>query len=134
MHCVAPAECSAFVTEPAAHGTHACVDLVLYVPAAQAVQAVAEGAFSVSVTDPGGQSAQASSADLLNWPALHAEQVVLPLPIVDPGEQDTHLKLFKSAYCPAGHGTQVDAPGDFGDSVKDPVLQTAQATVDLGAN
>ena len=78
MHDVAPDNASVFVTPPAAHDWHACVEEEEYLPALQGVHDEAPGEVSVSVTLPAAHARQAEEDVLpeegLYVPAEHARQ------------------------------------------------------------
>ena len=60
-----PVRATVSLYNPAGQLTHAAVDVLLYWPAAHAVQLLAFAAASVSVTDPAGHTAHATVDTLL---------------------------------------------------------------------
>ena len=52
MHAIAPFASPVLVTNPAEHGAHATVDVLLYCPVVHAVHVVPRPAINVSVVDP----------------------------------------------------------------------------------
>jgi hypothetical protein len=92
VHAVAPVVLSAFVTEPAAHGTQAPKPL--------------DAAYW-----PGTHWAHATVATALDWPAGHAVHAVAPVLlsafVIEPAVHTIHaLWLVVGLYCPAAHATQ----------------------------
>ena len=68
---------------------------MLYVPAIHAVQELAPGLLSLSVTDPAAHAMQLVVDTVLYFPALHAVHELAPgllsLLVIDPGEHAMQL-------------------------------------------
>ena len=82
------------MTEPAAHAAQLVMDAVLYVPGLQAVQVVAPGLLSMSVTLPCSQTVQPPVPGKEYSPAVQAEQDVCPVSLLVPSPAGQAAQLI----------------------------------------